>query len=347
MPKRILPAAAALVLSVLIFLGWVACSSSPTVEKWRTIWIETAMTTGSHQWLATLFFSPQTVKEAVDGRYRGEGVAGGEEYLSGNHPFGATEDILGQKKLCVGEKDYAGYPILVNDILQGIVISEVTGEGYRGKAMLIDDPSRLILVNTDQPNVTGEYIGDYLDRYDAAAAVNASGFAVDDRDNGAHVVGLSRTSSCDWGEFLPTYGSMVLTDDHRLVVGDIGEWSEKVLYGIQFEPVLIADGEICVEGSAGYGLQPRTAIGQRADGVIILLVIDGRDPSHSLGCTVGDMAEIMCRYGAINAGCCDGGSSSVMAYDGRVITRSCAANPYKGRQLPNAFLIQRKEGTNA
>lgn len=47
----------------------------------------------------------------------------------------------------------------------------------------------------------------------------------------------------------------------------------------QFSPVLIADGVKQVSGSAGYGLQPRTAIGQRADGVIALLVIDGRDVS--------------------------------------------------------------------
>jgi len=137
----------------------------------------------------------------------------------------------------------------------------------------------------------------------------------------------------------------VLTADHRLAVGDIGPWAENIRCGIQFEPVLIADGTVCVDSSAGYGLQPRTAIGQRADGVIILAVIDGRDLSHSLGCTVGDLAGVMLRYGALNAGCCDGGSSAVMAYDGKVITRSCAPNPYQGRQLPNAFLIQRKEGT--
>ena len=348
MLKRIAVMAAALLLCLGILIGWFGHSTSPTVEKWRTIWIETAMTTGSHQWLATLFFPREAVDAAIAGRYHGEGVIGGEEFLAGSHPFSAAEDRLNQRALTVGEPDYAGYTVLINDTQQGIVVSEITGEGYRGRAVLVDDPSRLVLVNTPHPDKEGLYIRQYLDRYDAIAGIKAAGFSdVGSGEHGAHVVGMTRAEGKDWGEYITGFGSMVLTRDHHLVVGDIGSWGESIRCGIQFEPVLIADGRPCVEGSVGYGLQPRAAIGQRADGALILVVIDGRDLSHSLGCTVGDLAEIMLRYDALNAGCCDGDSSAVLAYNGKVITRSCAANPYTGRQLPNAFLIKRKEGTSS
>ena len=127
-------------------------------------------------------------------------------------------------------------------------------------------------------------------------------------------------------------------------MGNISLWNTytNIRDGIQFSPVLIANGVKQVSGSAGYGLQPRTAIGQREDGVIALLVIDGRNVSHSIGCTVGDMADILMSYNIINASSCDGGASSVLAYNGEVITKNCSANPSLGRILPNAWLLRRK-----
>ena len=73
-----------------------------------------------------------------------------------------------------------------------------------------------------------------------------------------------------------------------------------------------------------------------------MLIIDGRNPMWSMGCTVGDMATIMASYGAVNAGCCDGGSSSVLAYNGAVLNKNSSANPTYGRLLPNAFLVRSK-----
>ena len=61
------------------------------------------------------------------------------------------------------------------------------------------------------------------------------------------------------------------------------------------------------------GYNPRTAIGQRADGAVIFVCIDGRQAS-SLGGTYADIINIMVEYGAVNACNMDGGSSSVMMY---------------------------------
>jgi len=355
-------------------------STIPFIAYWRTIWIETAMTTGSHAWLATAFIPEEIIESIMDNSAGNPDVIGGQSYLkpvddnnqnSGQVSQGTSQntdisevlpdtgdessadkneisdDILGQKNITVGKKDYAGYTVLINDIEQGIVVSEITGSGFKGRIMLIDDPSRVYLASTPNKGVEGLRIKKMMSEYDAVAGINASGFMDHAGEgSGGEVVGLSCSQGEYWGEYVDYYGSVVITGDNRLVVGNISVWQNyDIRDGIQFGPVLVADGKAQVTGSAGYGLQPRTAIGQREDGVIVFLVIDGRDLTWSVGCTVGDMAEILLKYGVVNAACCDGGSSSVMAYNGEILNRNSSANPSYGRRLPNAFLVKPKQST--
>lgn len=324
-------------------------SNIPFIKYWREIWIETAMTTGDHQWLATLVIPENIINDVMENQLPSAGTTGGEQYLDADSSDGkdeeeVVEDILNQKNLKIGDLDYAGYKVLVNDIEQGIVISEITGSGYKGKIMLIDDPSRVFVGTTPNKYTEGLRIKDMLEYYDAVAGINASGFSDPGGEgNGGDIIGMSCSQGEFWGTYVNYYGSVVMTESNRLVVGNISIWQDFAIRdGIQFGPVLIADGEKYAQGSNGYGIQPRTAIGQREDGVIALLVIDGRNVLHSIGCTVGELADILLKYDIINASCCDGGSSSILAYDGEVITKNSSLNPAYGRRLPNAFLVAKK-----
>jgi hypothetical protein len=66
---------------------------------------------------------------------------------------------------------------------------------------------------------------------------------------------------------------------------------------------------------------PRTAVGQRADGRIIMLVVDGRRPGYSAGMTNFELAQTMIRLGAVTASALDAGGSSTMAFDGQLLNR--------------------------
>jgi flagellar hook assembly protein FlgD len=66
---------------------------------------------------------------------------------------------------------------------------------------------------------------------------------------------------------------------------------------------------------------PRTAVGQRSDGRIIMLVVDGRRPGYSAGMTNFELAQTMIRLGAVTASALDSGGSSTMAFDGRLLSR--------------------------
>ncbi|MEE0836046.1 MAG: phosphodiester glycosidase family protein [Clostridia bacterium] len=359
--RRILITLSSVIGAVVCLYLVVVFSNIPFIAYWRGIWIETAMTTGKHHWLATAFFPKNTIDEVMKNYTTNSGIVGGNDLLIMNDETKDTrdtdnekdepvkeqrpEDILGQKELSVGDKDYAGNTILVNDIEEGLIISEIVRGSFRGQIMLIDDPSRVFVGQTQYQNNTGMRILDMMEVYGAVAGINASGFNDPaGNGNGGTIVGLSCSEGNYWGNYLSGYSSIVLTTDDKLVVGDIGSWDQyNIRDGIQFYPVLIADGVQQVTGSAGYGLQPRTAVGQREDGVIAFLIIDGRDVTWSVGCTVGDLAEILMDYDIVNASCCDGGASSCLAYNGKITTKNCSWNPSIGRILPNAFMVKSKK----
>ena len=75
-----------------------------------------------------------------------------------------------------------------------------------------------------------------------------------------------------------------------------------------------------------------------------MMVIDGRQLT-SLGATYGDLAEIMVGYGAVNACNLDGGSSTLMWYQGEYINN--CASVIGIRPVPTTFLVLPKEdGSN-
>ncbi|MGN1315793.1 MAG: phosphodiester glycosidase family protein [Acutalibacteraceae bacterium] len=334
---------AVLILSITVFLaviGYVTIvfGNIPFVVKWRNIWIETAMTTDQHKWLATWFFPDSLIKEVMDAQVDIKDISVTDSEKEEN------ADILGQKDLVVGEKDKFGNTVYVNDLEENIVILEIKKTNFTGKLVLVDDPSRVYLSATDYKGSRGQFICDYLEKENAVVGVNASGF----NDIGGVSLGGEVTGQCvSQGEYWGTYNSQYtlvgFDTDNRLVVGGIDNWEDyNIRDGFQYRPTLILNGEKVVEDSAGWGLQPRTVIGQCKNGVVLMLVVDGRQVGYSIGATMEDCADILLQYGAVTAGACDGGSSSVIGYDGEVINKPSARNMPTGRYLPNAWVVARK-----
>lgn len=335
---------ALLVFSIVLVLGVVSYvtivfGNIPFVVKWRNIWIETAMTTDQHKWLATWFFPDWLIDEVMSGQVDIKDISVTDIY--GNK----SSDVLGQEHLVEGEKDKFGNTVFANDLEENIVILEIKKSNFTGKLVLVDDPSRVFLGATDYKGSRGEFICDYLEKENAVVGVNASGFI----DKGGVSLGGDIAGQCVskgeyWGRYDSRYTLVGFDEKDRLVVGGIEDWKEyNIRDGFQYKPTLILDGKKVVEDSAGWGLQPRTVVGQCKNGVVLLLVIDGRQVGYSIGATMEDCADILLQYGAVTAGACDGGSSSVIGYDGEVINKPCARDMPTGRYLPNAWLVARKD----
>ena len=100
-------------------------------------------------------------------------------------------------------------------------------------------------------------------------------------------------------------------------------------------PVIVRDGRPVFRANEAFTpdqigrRHPRTAVGQLADGRIILVVVDGRQPGYSVGMTTFEMAQTMMRLGAVRAMQLDSGGSSTIAFEGRVLNR-----PSDGRERP-------------
>ena len=219
----------------------------------------------------------------------------------------------------------------------GVELIAITRGTAKGKLLIVRDPSRVILgVSSEEFNAKTPVAG-----------TNAGGF---NDENGRGNGGVPQGLVISGGALLHTarederYNVVGFDADHILHVGTMTA-DEALAQGLTdavsfrthdgLASSLIINGEVQSKNLGG-GVNPRTAIGQCADGSVLLLVLDGRS-INTLGATMQDVADIMLEYGAVNAGNLDGGSSSVMVYDGEIINN--CASVTGPRNIPTAFIV--------
>lgn len=111
---------------------------------------------------------------------------------------------------------------------------------------------------------------------------------------------------------------------------------------VTFQPRIIVNGKGQIKSQKdGWGIAPRTAMGQREDGAILFVVIDGRQPAYSIGASLYDVQQVMLDHGAVIAANLDGGSSTVLVGKGGEILNK-PSSEYGERYLPTAFLVIQK-----
>ena len=228
----------------------------------------------------------------------------------------------------------------------GIEVYSVVGGTYQGYMMVVKDPSR-VTVGTCRDKFDGSkglQLKDIAKRYDAVAAINGGGFEDSGGvGNGGTPVGLVVSE----GKVKHTgrnrnYNITVGFDNNNIMVlarnmSDDDARAKGIRDAITFGPALIVNGEPASVRGESSGLNPRTAIGQRKDGAVLMLVIDGRQAS-SLGATYSDLITIMLEYGAVNAINMDGGSSSLMYYKGEYLNSGVVLTG--SRKMPTAFIVR-------
>ena len=235
----------------------------------------------------------------------------------------ASEIVINKNTALSAETDeWANNP-------DGIRFASHSGDTYNAHIMIVRDPSKVYLAtSTDKFStaIPGTRISDQIETENAIAAVNAGAFfdnGTSDPSVGSVPEGLVYSKgACKWTTGSPPNGIKGFAGfnkDNILVVAQDNLTQAKaeelnIRDGCCFGPVLIMNGEINQEAyNSNSGLNPRTAIGQRKDGAVVFVCIDGRQAS-SMGGTYRDIVDIMIEYGVVNACNMDGGSSSVMLY---------------------------------
>lgn len=210
----------------------------------------------------------------------------------------------------------------------GVRIEPVTGEYFTGHVMIVRDPSKVYLATSSEKlsmDIPGAYMEDVLEREQAVAAINAGNY-YDDGSSGS-VVGsvpcgmVVRNGEIVWdgvGDFQP-YTSFVGFDQNNVLVVASAMNPElvselKIRDGCIAGPLLIVNGQADTQVyNSNSGYNPRTAIGQCADGSVVFVCIDGRI-TESLGATYGEVIDILLEYGVVNACALQGGNSTAMLY---------------------------------
>ena len=232
---------------------------------------------------------------------------------------------------------------LVDEDGDGIIFTEVKGNGYLGYMTVILDPKRVFVGMPDNYGGVGLTLEQMCQKYGAIGGINAGGFKDDGGGGlGGMPEGLTIIDGvCYNSDMDVTEGFAGLDRDGILHVGFYSYedcLANDIVHAVSFGPILISNGVPTDPEYLTSSVNPRTAIAQRADGAIIMLVIDGRQV-HSIGATYQDMVDLLLSYGAVNACNMDGGSSTVMYYEGRYVN-SCSAEGGNPRPLPNAFLYK-------
>lgn len=307
------------ILTVLIFLGIIFIFlffKTSLFQKYKEIWVETAMSTMNHKYLATWFMTDEEIQEILDSLK-----------VVNNEDSNVNEIII---------------DVPIEEEKKEITVEKITGKNYVGYVMIIPDASKVKLVDTRKQS-RGTKLSEIVKNNNAIAGINAGGFT----DEGGVGLGhqLCKATIVDkkllFGYKNTQYSLIGLTEDKKLVLGkytyqqalDVGIES-----AVEFGPYLIVNGNNQITNANSGGIHPRTAIGQRKDGTFIFVVIDGRQPGYSIGTNLLELQNIFNRYDAYNAANLDGGSSSTMCYQGEVINKT--STPAGERYLPNAFIVE-------
>lgn len=304
-------------------------------ESAKELFATTILETGQLKFLANVFLSKEELQEIVDKN--------------------SLQDMD-------AEVDTDLINTEVNKEKELIEIKKVSGNNFEGTMMIVNDPSKISLATTYPWSEYGKELGVLVDDAGAIAGVNG-GIYYSSGNKGGRPYGVTVSNGEVQDISLGLSGLYLIGFDENNLLRIINLEGmnkaavekmlkeEKIRDAISFQEEasdknnhfvkLIINGEKRELNGMGSGANPRTAIGQRKDGSVLILVTDGRGKNGHLGATASDLIEIMAEYGAVNAANLDGGSSSSMYYNKEYLMTSVTFYYSNSSwRLPTAFVVK-------
>ncbi|MDD3225010.1 MAG: phosphodiester glycosidase family protein [Clostridium sp.] len=285
--------------------------------------VGTAMSTNSHEFIATLFLSDKQI----------------HKILSSDENVGVSALIKQDlSKIKLGNSD------------NKIELEGIDGNKFTGLALIIHDPKRVKIGYSPKLFKVGQKTSAIAKENSAIAAINGGGF--NDKGNKSTTLwtgtgGLPTGIIISKGKIIfPKQvdnkeifkGVAGITSKGTLIVGDYTAnelLNKNVTEALCFGPTLIENG-VETSGFQYQGADPRTAIGQKTDGSIVLLTIDGRQGLKA-GAEIEDVQKAMKKLQVYNAVNLDGGASTTMYYEGKV--QNSPSDKYGERPVPTVIYV--------
>lgn len=279
------------------------------LKGFRNWLVTSAMTTMSHKYLATWFYSEEEIEHILEENQLTELLEDVDMNL-----IHLRENFNKDSY----ENEYEREIFTLENLSNPYKIIPISAKNYKGYLAVIYDPSRISVGTTKYLNNVGQYVTEMASDNQALLAINGGGFLDQNKKGtggipeGVLIKNGKVLSDAKYGAFGGVIG---FTKDHKLFLGKVNAeeaLKKGVRDAVSFRPFLIINGKKSItSGNGGWGYAPRTAIGQRQDGIVLMLVLDGRTIQNP-GATLVDLMNILYNYGAVNAANLDGGTSSVM-----------------------------------
>ena len=307
--------------TVFVSLKMICGDTSPAAKE---LLVTTLLETGQMKDIASWFLSAEEIQQIVDG-----------------NKMSAFENDIDSSLISIDKTPEANE----NGAEQkDIEVVEISGRTFFGTLLIIKDPSRVELASTYPWKEEGVPLDKLVNDAGAVAGINGGLYNSTNNSGGKPYGVVVCKGEIQFNE-PQQYPGLVLigfTEDNILEIIPIGDYSKKdienlvrdkkIRDAVTFQEEasdknnhfvqLVINGEARDMNGMGSGLNPRTAIGQRADGSVLMLVTDGRGKAGHLGASASDLINIMVEYGAVNAANLDGGSSSCMYYNGEYLMTS-------------------------
>lgn len=334
----LLTVVAVLAFTLFMSMKMICGSTSPSAKR---TFVTTMLETGQLKFLVSWFVPSEEVQEIVDANSM---VKLDDDVDAGLITFEPSED---------GQQEDA----------KDLEVIELSGRSYTAKLIKVRDPSRISLATIYPWRDIGVTLEELAQQSGAIAAING-GIYDSTNNTGGRPYGVIVSGGEIQYNQPNEYPGLVLVgfdNDNILQIIDVNGMTPAQLEALVQEKgirdavtfqeessdannhfvQLIINGNPRGMNGAGSGLNPRTAIGQCADGSVLLLVTDGRGKNGHLGASAADLIEIMTQYGAVNAANLDGGSSTCMYYDGEYLMTSVTFYYSNSSwKLPAGFIVK-------
>ena len=305
----------------------------------RELYITTAMTTMNHKYLARTIYTEDIINDVLDSNYVKESGESTDvsDIVIGNIDDSGNYDSIYEEQILTRDPEHPDYKLI-----------PLKGSNYQGYMVAVYDPSRIELVMTNKLGTVGQFLRELVVDNNAVLGINASGFVdTNEMGNGGDPTGIViQDGKVIWDSTKTGYSGGIagFTKDNKLVLTK-GTAEEAIQAGVEdaveFGPFLIVNGEAAeIKGNGGWGIAPRTVLAQRKDGIVLFVVIDGRQPGYSLGISMTELTKLLQRYKAHNAVNLDGGASSSLAIGNETITKPCGYSATGERRIPNAWVFK-------
>ncbi|MBE6047405.1 MAG: exopolysaccharide biosynthesis protein [Clostridium sp.] len=295
-------------------------------ENAKSRFVGTAMASMNYQWLATTFLSDEKIAQIT-----------GQSQNSDN----------------MGEQDESliHIPKVQDNTIKCITLDN--NDNFQGYALIVSDPTRIHVGYTSKLNSSnpeGETTSQIAINNDAIASVNGGAFT-DEADTAQWTANGGTPSGIIISNGKVIYddtnndskGTVAMTKQGQLVVGtfSISELLNKnVTEAVSFDTdILVYNGKATsIVGDGGKGTSPRTLIGQKTDGSIVLVVLDAKNQGSRIAATIKEAQEVMVKLECVTAATLDGGKSATMYYNDELINTPSYA--FGERSIPTAIIVK-------